>query len=190
LLEGASNAFGEVGHSVLVAGGRPCHCPARGCLEAYVGGWAIAERARERVRSDPTNGEELRRRAGSIAAIDARMVGEAAHAGDRLALDLIRETGDYLASGVVGLVNAFNPARVLLGGGIIEGSPELMEPVVARVAVECQPPAAQVATVMRVALGHDATLVGAAELARDRLRGVGAGTGRVRRTAARHGGSA
>ncbi|MGC2289774.1 MAG: ROK family protein [Thermoplasmata archaeon] len=169
LLEGASNAFGEVGHSVLVSGGRPCHCPARGCLEAYVGGWAIAERARERVRSDPAGGLELRRRAGSVGAIDARTVGEAAHAGDPLALEIMRETGDYLASGVVGLVNSFNPERVLLGGGIIEGSPEVVDPVVARVRAECQPPAAQAAKVLRVALGHDATVVGAAELARDRL---------------------
>jgi glucokinase len=171
LLTGASNAAGEVGHSVLVAGGRPCHCSARGCLEAYVGGWAIAERARERVRSDPAGGVELRRRAGSVAGIDARMVGEAAHAGDPLSIEVMRETGDYLAAGVVGLVNAFNPSRVLLGGGIIEGSPEVMEPVIARVRSECQPPAAQAARVLRVALGHDATLVGAAELARDRLHG-------------------
>src|SRR5579859_643112 len=106
ILEGASNAFGEVGHSVLVSGGRRCHCPARGCLEAYVGGWAIAERARERVRSDPRHGVELRRRAGAIARIDARTVGEAALVGDPLALAIMRETTDYLASGVTGLVNA------------------------------------------------------------------------------------
>jgi len=49
LLEGGSNATGEIGHSILVAGGRPCTCPNRGCLEAYVGGWAIAKRAQEAV---------------------------------------------------------------------------------------------------------------------------------------------
>ncbi len=162
ILEGASNAFGEVGHSVLVSGGRPCHCPARGCLEAYVGGWAIAERARERVRSDPRHGVWLRRRAGAIARIDARTVGEAALAGDPLGRAIMRETADYLASGVAGLVNAFNPARVLLGGGIVEGWPEIVEVVAQRVRTDCQPPAARVARVLRVALGHDATLVGAA----------------------------
>ncbi len=169
LLEGAANALGEVGHTVLVSGGRPCHCPARGCLEAYVGGWAIAERARERVRSDPGNGSEILRRAGSLEAIEARTVGEAAHAFDPLALEIMRETAAYLASGVAGLVNAFNPARVLLGGGVVEGSPELVEAVAERVRTDCQPPAADSASVVRVALGHDAILVGAAELARDRL---------------------
>jgi len=170
LLEGAVNALGEVGHTVLVAGGRPCHCPGRGCLEAYVGGWAIAERARERVESDPASGSELLRRAGSIGAIEARTVGETAHARDPLAQEIMRETADYLASGVAGLVNAFNPGRVLLGGGVIEGSPELVEAVADRVRTSCQPPAAEAASVMRVALGSDAIIIGAAELARDRLR--------------------
>ncbi len=169
LLEGAANALGEVGHTVLVSGGRPCHCPALGCLEAYVGGWAIAERARERVQADPEHGLEILRRAGSLAAIEARTVGEAAHALDPLALEIMRETAAYLASGVAGLVNAFNPARVLLGGGVVEGSPELLDVVAERVRTDCQPPAASAARVVRAALGHDAILVGAAELARDRL---------------------
>ncbi len=169
LLGGAADALGEVGHTVLVAGGRRCHCPSRGCLEAYVGGWAIAERARERVCSDPAAGAELRRRAGSIDAIEARTVGEAARGRDPLAREILRETGDYLASGVVGLVNAFNPERLLLGGGVVEGSPELVRVVSKRVRAACQPPAAEAVSVARMALGGDAILVGAAELARDRL---------------------
>ncbi|MCI4352908.1 MAG: ROK family protein [Thermoplasmata archaeon] len=169
LLEGAANALGEVGHTVLVSGGRACHCPAQGCLEAYVGGWAIAERARERVRIDPTGGAELLRRAGSVGAIEARTVAEAAHGRDPLALEIMRETAGYLGSGVAGLVNAFNPARLLLGGGVIEGSPELVDAVAERVRTDCQPPAAAAVRVMRVSLGHDAILIGAAELARDQL---------------------
>jgi glucokinase len=169
LLEGAANALGEVGHTVLVAGGRRCHCPARGCLEAYVGGWAIAERARERARSDPSAGADLRRRAGSVDAIEARTIGEAARAGDPLAREILRETGDYLGSGVAGLVNAFNPERLLLGGGVVEGAPELVEIVANQVRTACQPPAAEAVSVARVALGGDAILVGAAEFARGRL---------------------
>jgi glucokinase len=168
-LEGAANACGEVGHSVLVSGGRPCHCPARGCLEAYVGGWAIADRAQERVRSDPSAGVALRLRAGSIGAIDAKTVGDAARARDPLAEELMRETSEYLASGVAGLVNAFNPGLVLLGGGVIEGWPELVEAVAARVRTDCQPPAAEAVRVSRVALGGNAILIGAAALAGDRL---------------------
>jgi glucokinase len=189
LLEGAANALGEVGHSVLVAGGRACHCPSRGCLEAYVGGWAIAERAQEKARADPAAGAELRRRAGSLTAIEARTVGEAARAGDPLAREILRETGDYLALGVAGLVNAFNPDRLLLGGGVIEGTPEMIETVASRIRSSCQPPAAEAVSVARVALGADAILIGAAELARDRLGGAPATRARPR-TRRRPGGRA
>ena len=47
LLEGSQNIAGELGHMTIVAAGRKCHCPNEGCLEAYVGGWAIAERAQD-----------------------------------------------------------------------------------------------------------------------------------------------
>jgi glucokinase len=186
LLEGASNAFGEVGHSVLVAGGRPCHCPARGCLEAYVGGWAIAERTVEQLRANPAGGRELIRRAGSRERINARIVGEAALAGDPMSRSIMIETANYLAWGVVGLVNAFNPARVLMGGGIVEGSPEVVGVVADRVRTHCQPPAAEAVSVSRVALGHDAALVGAAALARELLaarRAVRPGRPALRRSA-------
>src|SRR5438067_1977126 len=33
LLKGCSNAAGELGHSTIVAGGRPCRCSNLGCLE-------------------------------------------------------------------------------------------------------------------------------------------------------------
>lgn len=169
LIEGASNASGEVGHSRLVAGGRPCHCPSRGCLEAYVGGWAIAARAREAIEADSHGGAALLRRAGSLDLVTAVHVGEAAHAGDPLSRLLVDETGVYLGTGVAGLVNAFNPARVVLGGGVIEGLPELIPVVAAAVRSNSQPPAAAAVTVDRTALGHDAIPVGAAEAARHAL---------------------
>jgi glucokinase len=168
--EGASNTLGEVGHTQLVAGGRQCHCPARGCLEAYVGGWAIAARAQDRVKSDPQRGMWLVEKAGSVEGIDAKIVSEVARTGDSLANEIMRVTATYVAGGIAGLVNAFNPDRVVLGGGVIEGWPEFVQSVRDRVRSDCQPPAARVARVVRSSLGADAILVGAAALARDAFR--------------------
>jgi glucokinase len=42
LLEGAGGNAGHIGHIVVVPGGRPCVCGARGCLEAEASGTAIA----------------------------------------------------------------------------------------------------------------------------------------------------
>ena len=117
LLRGFGNAAGEVGHIVLVAGGRQCRCGNRGCLEAYAGGWAIAERAQEAVRADPEAGRALVALAGDVGRISAMEVAGAFRRGDPRASRLVRETADYLAAGLTGIVNAFNPRVLILGGG-------------------------------------------------------------------------
>lgn len=165
LLEGGSHALGEVGHMTLVVGGRKCHCPNWGCLEAYVGGWAIADRAREAVRSDSVAGAMLVARAGSAAGITAQTVFQAYRAGDVLSGRLVRETERYLADGAVSVVNAFNPSLLILGGGIMAGMPEFVPVVEAAIRARCQPPAAM-ARVLLASFGENAPLVGSGVAAR------------------------
>jgi glucokinase len=168
LVEGARGAAGEVGHSILVAGGRKCHCPGRGCLEAYVGGWAIADRAREAAEAQPERAAALRREEEVVGALDAEAVDRAARQGDPLALELVEETATWLGAGVAGLVNVYNPSRVVLGGGVVDGWPDLIPAVERAIRSHCQPPAAG-AEVRRFAFGPNSVLVGAAAVARDRL---------------------
>ncbi len=165
LLEGGNHAFGEVGHITIVVGGRRCHCPNWGCLEAYVGGWAIAERAQEAVRADPVAGQALLARAGSAERIDARSVFQAYRAGDPLSGRLVRETERFLADGAISIVNAFNPTVLVLGGGQVTGMPEFVPVVESAVRSRCQPSAAG-ARVVLARLGEDAAMIGAAEFAR------------------------
>jgi glucokinase len=168
LLEGATNSTGEIGHTMLVAGGRKCTCPHRGCLEAYVGGWAIEERARARARRSPASAKRLIREAGAVTRITPRALERAARAGDPFSRALVEEFASEFAAGVVGLVNAFNPRRVIVGGTVAEGFPEYLHR--ARVAVRegCQP-AAALAQVVPSRLGPDAGILGAAWLARSSL---------------------
>ena len=168
LLEGGTHALGEVGHLTVVSGGRKCHCPNSGCLEAYVGGWAIAERAQEAVRFDPEAGASLVARAGSVASITARTVFDADRAGDALAGRIVRETERLLADGAVSVANAFNPSTFVLGGGLVAGRPEFTAVVQAAIRSRCQPPAAT-ARVTVARFGEHAPLVGAAEAARASL---------------------
>ncbi|MGA8275950.1 MAG: ROK family protein [Thermoplasmata archaeon] len=164
LLEGGTHAAGEVGHLPIVSGGRRCHCPGRGCFEAYVGGWAIAERAREAVRADPRAGRALLLKARGMPGIRAETVFETADAGDPLARRLVTETERYLGDGAVGVVNAFNPSLLILAGGVITGRPELVRGVARAVKQRCQPPAAGV-RVVRARFGELAPALGAAALA-------------------------
>jgi len=169
MVEGCSNTAGELGHMTVVVGGRRCRCPNQGCLEAYAGGWAIAERAQEAVRQDPTSGQTLLTLAGSVENITAAIVNLAAREGDPLARYLVKETGRYLAAGLVGIVNAFNPCLLILGGGIIEGMPELIKIVEKEVREHALSAAVEPLRVLRAALGGDAGVVGAATLARKRV---------------------
>src|SRR5690606_17031644 len=165
LLEGCSNAAGELGHMTIVHGGRQCRCRNRGCLEAYAGGWAIAERSREAVEADPEGGARILEIAGSIAAITGAAVTRAAIEGDAFANALIAETTDYLASGIVARANAFNPAILGLGGGGLEGRPDEVNRLRALVRDRALDVVASVLRIEPARLGGDAGVIGAAGLA-------------------------
>jgi glucokinase len=166
LSHGASETAGEVGHMTIVANGRRCHCPNSGCLEAYAGGWAIAQRAREAVRAWPADGARMRRAAGRVDAISAETVAEAARSGDPLARRLLDETAEYLAAGLVGVVNGLNPSVIVLGGGVIEGSPGLLRRAAALVRARALGVATRRLRIVRAGLGPRAGIMGAAALAR------------------------
>jgi len=169
LLSGCSNTAAELGHMTIVADGRRCHCPNRGCLEAYAGGWAIAERAQEAVHANPQAGQRLVALAGGVQQISAATVTQACREGDPLACRLVEETAQYLAAGVVGIVNAFNPCLLVLGGGVIQGRPEYVSEVERLVRENALQTAVEGLRIVMAALGDKAGVIGAAALARDRI---------------------
>jgi glucokinase len=166
VLSGCSNSGGELGHITLVYDGRQCRCPNRGCLEAYAGGWAIAERAQKAVRAAPEAGFLLVSLAGSVEQVTAATVGRAFHEGDFLASNLVEETGRFLAAGVVSIVNAFNPCVLILGGGVVEGIPELIQIVKEAVPTSALDAAVEKLKIVKAVLGANAGSIGAAALAR------------------------
>lgn len=169
LIEGCNNTAGELGHTTIVTDGRKCRCPNVGCLEAYAGGWAIAERARESVSKSPSEGEKLTSLAGGIESITAATACKAYREGDPLSRRLVEETGQYLAAGVVGIVNAFNPCLLILGGGVVEGIPELVQIVEGVVQKYALKPAVENLKIVKAGLGAKAGVIGAATLARNKI---------------------
>ncbi|MCI4336373.1 MAG: ROK family protein [Thermoplasmata archaeon] len=167
LVVGASNAATEFGHLTIVSDGRRCTCGNRGCLEAYVGGWAIAERARERVVADPSAGRSLVETAAvSVRDLEAVHVVRAAASGDPLARRIMDETQAYLADGLVGIANAFNPRLVVAGGGVVEGSGTWFEGALAMARSRMLPSVAEPLRYARAGLGENAVAIGAATFAR------------------------
>ncbi len=168
LITGDRGLAGELGHMTVVAGGRRCTCGHNGCIEAYVGGWAIAERTSEAIQADPEAGRALLERVGQ-GEVTARLVSEASAAGDPLAIELLAETGRYLGDAMVGLVHVFNPRRIVLGGGVIDGNPSLVAAVESAVRTGAIPVYSERLEVHRSELGAEAGVIGSASLALQRL---------------------
>ena len=173
LLEGCSNSAGEMGHITVVTDGRKCHCRNYGCLEAYAGGWAIAERAQEAVQAEPELGRPLIELAGSLEQISALTVTQTYATGEPLATRIVEETARYLAAGLVGIINVFNPCLLVLGGSVVEGLSayvETAELMVRRNALEV---AVEGLHITPAGLGNKAGTIGAAALARQSLLETG-----------------
>lgn len=155
LYRGASGNGGELGHVTVDWTGRHCRgCGRKGCLEAYVSGTSIAERAQEAGM-------------GTVTAAD---VSAAAKAGDPTATAVWSATTDALACGLTSIVNLFEPELVVLGGGVVSGTGEqLLAPVRERVRAESMAPAGGAAEIVQSPLGDHVGVVGAAVIAFDRL---------------------
>jgi len=128
LLQGASNTAGEIGHMTIDFNGPPCTCPNRGCLEAFAGGWAIAKRAQKAIFENPKQGKAILEMAGgSPENVAAKTVIQAANQSDPLARKIMEEVFQALIAGTVNLINAFNPSRIVFGGGLLDGIPEVID---------------------------------------------------------------
>jgi len=165
ILSGCSNTAGELGHMTIDLNGPPCHCGNQGCLEALAGGWAVARQAQAAVSNQPDAGSTLLEMAGGKPeAITAKLVVQAAHSGDALAGQLVDAMTQALIAGAVSLVNAFNPRRLILGGGLIEGLPELIEQVNQGLRQRALTAASAPLEVVPAQLHNDAGAVGAASM--------------------------
>ena len=166
ILNGYSNTLGEIGHMPVDIHGPKCHCGSWGCVEAIAGGWAIARQAREAVDASPREGEALLRLSeGRVDAITAGMVVQALVEGDPVSKKIMDRAAEALVTASIGIVNAFNPSRLILGGGVVEGYPKLIELVQEGVRRRALGAATEQLKVLKAELGGDAGVVGAAALA-------------------------
>jgi glucokinase len=163
-------AFGvacEYGHMTVVPDGRRCACGNRGCWEMYASGRALARDAKELAADSPIAAAGMIELAGSIEAITGPVVTAAAQAGDAAALSICTTMGRWLGLGLASLAAALDPSLFVIGGGVSAAGDILLRP--ARQEFEhaltgrgFRP----TAKVTLAALGPDAGLVGAADLAR------------------------
>jgi glucokinase len=167
MLIGFSNTAGEVGHMTLDINGPKCTCGNYGCFEALAGGWAIARRAKEAVAKNSNAGKHLLSLVnGKIEDLSAKDLFQMAHSGDFLAMSIVNEVAVDLVAGIAGLVNAFNPQLVILGGGVIKGYPEFIEAIREGVPKRALKSAVASLQIVETTLQANAGVIGAAAYAK------------------------
>ncbi len=164
LYRGAGGSAGEVGHSHFKINGVKCQCGRRGCAEAYGGGESLWRRARRAIKRG-TKSRIYDLVEGDLDHIPANVVYQAAAEGDPLAKRLWHDL--ELAVGVVchNYVDMLNPDMIVLGGGIVDGVPELRKVARDYVDKRAVPANARAVKIAAPKLGKMSPALGAADLA-------------------------
>lgn len=158
LVLGASGLGAEAGHMIMTADGQVLD------LEEIAAGPAIAARAVQRLKAgEPSRIRDMVN--GDLDQVTAKIVGQAAAAGDPLAVELIRHAGFMVGLGIASLMHLFNPQIVVVGGGVSKTGDLLFEPM--REAVHhytLDPAYCEQVPIVPAGLGDDVALIGAAAL--------------------------
>ncbi len=144
------------GHLPAKVGGRPCTCGAIGCLEAEASGWSLPFLASE------WPGFSASKLAGQDN-IDFKILFELADAGDRVAVEVLDYCLKVWATGAVGLIHAYDPERIVIGGGVMRSAGIIVPYVQAYVREHAWTPWGKV-EIVAAQLGNDAGLFGAIPL--------------------------
>lgn len=175
IYRGVSGSAGDIGHIQVDAGGPTCACGNVGCLEAYAGGAALARDATIAAREGrsphlaelltraETGDQETR---GALSAAD---VTAAATAGDPVAVEMIRDTGQRIGQVLASLVSFFNPGLVILAGGVTAAGHSLLAEIRSVVYRRSLPLATQNLPIVLSELADAAGSVGAARLITDHV---------------------
>jgi glucokinase len=161
---GATGTAGEIGHTIVQYGGRLCGCGGRGHLEAYASRTAVTRvLLAELRRGRPSKLTELLKDGNE--AIRSKMIARCIEDGDNLVIETVTEAADYLGAGLASLATFYNPQRIVLGGGLIEAAPLMLERATLRAHEAALPTATRNLTITKTALGDNSGIVGAAWMA-------------------------
>jgi glucokinase-like ROK family protein len=168
LHRGANGCAGDIGHvTVAEAEDVVCRCGNTGCLEAVVGGAAIAREGR-RLAEAGTSAvlAEILAESGEVSTADVIL---AAERGDAAARALLTRAGQLVGGTLATLVSFYNPGLVVLGGGVVLSGDHVLAAVREAVYRRSLPLATRTLRIDYSTIGKGAGLVGAVHVVLDEL---------------------
>ena len=137
LYNGTNGNAGEVGHVRLENFG-PSGYGKCGSFEGFASGGGIAMLAKIKASEALQRGEKplYCSDLSALVTVSAKTVADAAHAGDKTALEVYEITGEMLGRGLSILIDVLNPEKIVIGS-IYQRSADLMTDAMQRV-IECE----------------------------------------------------
>ena len=120
---GDSGSAGEIGHICVEDHGRLCGCGRQGCLERYVSVGGLIQTARE-ILAESSEDSLMRQ----LSELTPEAIGECCDEGDKLALEVYRQTGEMFGIGLSFYASIINPEAIILTGGLTNQWKWLEEP--------------------------------------------------------------
>lgn len=164
ILTGFNFAGAELGHTVIVANGRPCTCGRNGCFESYSSATGLINMTKEAMEHDHYSAMwEICD--GDLKRVNGRTSFDGMRAGDETASRVVEEYIDYLSIGITNMINIFQPEILCIGGGISKEGDTLIRPLTEKVNKQnyMHDPEKQT-KIVPAALRNDAGIIGAALL--------------------------
>ena len=125
---GFNFAGAELGHITLIHDGISCNCGNIGCWEAYASVTALIRQTKEAMDKNPQSlMHEFAKKEGKVS---GKTAFDAAKAGDEAALMVVKQYREYVASGLVSIINIFQPEKIAIGGGISKEGDYLVKPII------------------------------------------------------------
>ncbi len=164
IYSGSNYAGAELGHMVIVKDGIECGCGRKGCWEAYASATALIRMTKEAIRNEKAEFSYMLHSVGDdIEQVSGRTAFEAMLAGDNTGTYVVNQYIDYLATGLINVINIFQPDVLCIGGGIANQGENLLGPLRTIIERDRFTKHNEKQTKVCVAsLGNDAGIIGAA----------------------------
>ena len=128
---GKSGFAGEIGHMVTYDNEILCHCGKKGCLETEASGRALVRKLIDRLEKGANS--LIADRYREVKSITLDDVFEAIDGEDLLCIELVEDMGRELGRWLAGIINIFNPEKVIIGGSLSSVGDYILQPVITAV---------------------------------------------------------
>ncbi len=163
LFRGDHGGAGEIGHITIDHNGKECNCGSFGCLETYLGNNYLVEEVRHQLE---LNKDSIIYKLldNNLDNLSPKVIHDASLLGDKFSQNIIANLGETLGHGLASVVNIFDIANIIIGGGVAGFGRPLFNSVKESVKSRVLTPLKPKIKVLKASLKNNAGIKGASSL--------------------------